>query len=289
MSEMNLEAGAIGRYAAVDVKQSVTMPRSQQITLFSRANNREYRIFIAVPESAPPAEGFPVIYLLDANSVFATMVEAVRLQSRAPDKTGAAAAVVVGIGYPADSPFHPFRHYDYTRSIAHEELPFKPPGGEWPEHGGAEAFMTFILEELKPLIGQKYSINTKRQTIFGHSLGGLFVLHMLYARPEAFQYYIAGSPSIHWNKRILEEEERIFAAALRQSPQPVRLYIGVGEMEKSHHTGMVKLAEQLCERLLKLSLHGVHCEYKEFEGEGHISVLPALISRAVRFALKAEP
>jgi hypothetical protein len=28
---------------------------------------------------------------------------------------------------------------------------------------------------------------------------------------------------------------------------------------------------------------GLHVEYREFEGENHISVLPVLISRAVRF------
>ncbi len=47
---------------------------------------RTYRIFVSFPQEEPPASGFPVIYLLDANSVFGTMAEALRVQSRRPEK-----------------------------------------------------------------------------------------------------------------------------------------------------------------------------------------------------------
>ncbi|MFS0838463.1 alpha/beta hydrolase [Paenibacillus sp. 1P03SA] len=272
------------------------MPRSEQRTMHSRAKNREYRIFIAVPEGEPPASGFPVVYVLDANSVFGTMVEAVRVQSRAPQRTGVIPAIVVGIGYPTDGPFHPARHYDFTRDIRVEELPFKLREGERPEHGGAGAFMAFIEEELKPAIEETYPIDRRRQTIFGHSLGGLFVLHLLFARPEAFQCYIAGSPSIHWNKRVLLEEEQAFASRLSasagQSPgelADIKVFLAIGELEKSHHTGGGENASELCGRLSALAPCGVEAVYKEFEGEGHVSVLPPLISRAVRFALRPEP
>ncbi|SEG46850.1 alpha/beta hydrolase [Paenibacillus sp. UNC499MF] len=282
--------------AAAGVLERVTMPRSEQRTMRSRAENREYRIFIAVPEGEPPASGFPVVYVLDANSVFGTMVEAVRVQSRAPQRTGVIPAIVVGIGYPTDGPFHPARHYDFTRDIRVDELPFKLRDGERPEHGGAEAFMAFIEEELKPAIEETYCIDRRRQTIFGHSLGGLFVLHLLFARPEAFQCYVAGSPSIHWNKRVLLEEEQAFASKLSASagqptgkPVDIKVFLAIGELEKSHHTGGGENASELCERLSALAACGVEAEYKDFEGEGHVSVLPPLISRAVRFALRPEP
>lgn len=281
--------------AAAGILERVTMPRSEQRTLRSRADNREYRIFIAVPEGEPPASGFPVVYVLDANSVFGTMVEAVRVQSRAPQRTGVIPAIVVGIGYPTDGPFHPARHYDFTRDIRVEELPFKLRDGERPEHGGAEAFMTFIEEELKPVIEETYSIDRRRQTIFGHSLGGMFVLHLLFAKPEAFQCYIAGSPSIHWNKPVLLEEEQAFASKLSASGQSadksadIKLFLAIGELEKSHHTGGGENASELCGRLSALADYGLETAYKEFEGEGHVSVLPPLISRAVRFALRPEP
>ncbi|GIQ63876.1 hypothetical protein PACILC2_24440 [Paenibacillus cisolokensis] len=95
-------------------RPKVEIPRSVQWTMRSRAENRSYQIMVAAPAEDPPPSGFPVIYLLDANSVFGTVVEAVRLQGGRPDKTGVVPAVVVGIGYPTERPFSPDRYYDYT-------------------------------------------------------------------------------------------------------------------------------------------------------------------------------
>ncbi|MBL3615547.1 alpha/beta hydrolase, partial [Bacillus sp. RHFS18] len=84
---------------------------------------RTYRIFVSFPQEEPPASGFPVIYLLDANSVFGTMAEALRVQSRRPEKTGVVPAVIVGIGYPTDQPFSAERHSDFTMPLSESELP----------------------------------------------------------------------------------------------------------------------------------------------------------------------
>lgn len=51
-----------------------------------------------------------------------------------------------------------------------------------------------------PIIAEKYPVNRKSQTLFGHSLSGLFVLWTLFTRPELFQTYLVFSPSIRWNK-----------------------------------------------------------------------------------------
>jgi hypothetical protein len=265
-------------------RREFTIPRTGQRVMHSRAENREYRIFVAKPDGDPPSSGFPVIYLLDANAVFGTMVEAVRVQGRRPDKTGVVPAVIVGIGYQTEEPFSPARHYDFTMPVPLTELPARPDGGEWPAQGGAESFLRFIEEELKPEIEREFKIDSNRQTIFGHSLGGLFVLHALFTRPFAFQTYVAGSPSIHWNKRLILEEEQQFVSRLEQENINVRILIAVGELEKSHQSRMNDNAKELSERLLTLANRGVYVEFHEFEGEGHVSVLPALISRALRFA-----
>ncbi|MCS7463020.1 alpha/beta hydrolase [Paenibacillus doosanensis] len=263
---------------------------TRRYSIVSRGERREYRISVAMPVQEPPPSGFPVIYLLDANAVFATMVEAVRVQSRRPEKTGVVPAIVVGIGYRTEEPFAPERYYDFTLPVPIEELPAKPDGTPWPEQGGADAFLTFIEEDLKPQIAQSYPVDSGRQTIFGHSLGGLFVLHTLFTRPEAFQTYIAGSPSIHWNRRCILEEERQFPEKLEQIHSPgqrnVDVLIAVGELEGRHPSGMNGNAMEMAQRLASLANRGVRAEFKQFEDEGHVSVLPVLISRALRFALR---
>ena len=78
------------------------------------------------------------------------------------------------------------------------------------------------------------------------------------------------------------------AEAMKERPYPVRLLLGAGELERSHVTGNSISASELAKRLAVLSEYGMYAEFKEFEGEGHLSVLPVLISKALRFALHPE-
>lgn len=267
--------------------REVTVPRSEQWDVCSRGSGRPYRIFVAVPaEEAPPA-GHPVIYVLDANSTFGTLAETVRAQSRAKAKTGVDPAVVVGIGYPTDAPFDPARFYDFTLPVQAEELPPHPHGDAWPEMGGAEAFSRFIEEELKPAIERKFNIDRGRQAIIGHSLGGLCVLQMLFTRPGAFKTYIAGSPSIHWNRPFIQEAGERFLARMHQEHADIQVMIAVGEREQGHPSRMTENARELAERLAAVSSSGVRTAFYEFADEGHISLLPVLMSHAARYALSS--
>lgn len=268
--------------------QEVTLPRTKQRVMYSRSGNRKYRIFLSVPDSAPPSSGYPVIYLLDANAMFATMVETIKVQTVRPEKTGVVPTVVVGIGYDTEAPFPPDRHYDFTMTETDQDRPLRPDGTDWPPQGGAESFLKFIEEDLKPQIEREVKIDTHRQTIFGHSLGGLFVLHVLFSRPDTFQTYVAGSPSIHWNKQYILKEEQEFVSRLRLNSTETRVLIAVGELEKGHQSRMTENAKELAERLSPLASRGVSVEFKEYEDEGHVSILPALISKTLRFALNAK-
>ncbi|MGZ0084233.1 alpha/beta hydrolase [Caldibacillus thermoamylovorans] len=260
-----------------------TIPRTKQRVMYSHYGNREYRIFVAQPDVDPPPLGFPVIYVLDANSVFGTMVEAMRVQAGRPDRTGVVPAVIVGIGYPTEKPFSPARFYDFTMSVPESELPAHPDGTAWPEMGGAEAFLEFIETELKPEIQRELPVDRTKQAIFGHSLGGLFVLQVLFTKPTAFRTYIAGSPSIHWSKQLLLEAEQRFVARITQETLNVDVLLAAGELERSHKSRINAHAEELVERLSAFTDFGVYVEFQEFAGEGHVTVLPALISRALRF------
>ncbi|MFB4329464.1 alpha/beta hydrolase [Paenibacillus sp. CR_12] len=268
------------------MRRSVVLARAEHWGMRSRGGRR-YRIITAQPTGPAPPSGYPVIYLLDGNSVFHTMVETLRLQCHRPDKTGILPAVVVGIGYETEGQYASDRFYDYT-PYPNTKFRNKLDGDSVPEQGGAAEFLQFIEEELKPQIEGEFNIDRHRQTIFGHSLGGLFTLYAMFSKPQAFSCYIAGSPSIHWNSECLRELEQRYADQVKEQPYPVRLLLGAGELERPHVTGNCIRASELAERLAVLSEYGIHAEFKEFEGEGHLSVLPVLISRALRFALYPE-
>jgi len=249
----------------------------------SEDGSRTYRIRIARPTQPPPPTGYPVLYVLDANAVFGTAAEAVNVQGRRSDKTGVAPALVVGIGYSSEEPFPPDRHYDFTLDSDPAVLPSHPRGEQWPPQGGARQFLRFLERCLKPEIARSYAVDAARQTLFGHSLGGLFTLYALFASPGAFRTYIAGSPSIHWNKSSLLAEEAAFAAR-GKADEELRLLIAVGSLEENHKSRMVDHARELSERLAALNRPGLRVEYRSFEDDNHVSLLPGLISRAIRFA-----
>lgn len=264
----------------------VPISGAQQIIMTSREGNQEYQIFVFKPNEEPPPSGYPVIYVLDANSVFGTFVESVRLQSSRPEKTGVVPAIIVGIGYVTDELFSSSRHYDFTMPGTVPELNNRPDGTPWPRRGGAEYFLKFIEEDLKPKIQRYFRIDNKRETLFGHSLGGLFVLQILYTRPDLFNTFASGSPSIYFNKNFFLENEKGFQYKLRQQNINVDVFVGVGELEKDHRSNMTDNAREFSSHLSALKGCGVRTsEFVEFEGESHLSVLLPFINRVLRFAL----
>ncbi|MEF3353596.1 alpha/beta hydrolase-fold protein [Paenibacillus sp. GYB006] len=265
--------------------KNVTLAGTDEWSVTSSINGQEYRVQIYQPSGKVPASGFPIIYTLDGNSTFTMTAEMVRIQSLRPEKTGVVPAIVVGIGYNVEAPFPAKRHYDFTMPAPEKDLPELPFGRTLPEQGGALDFMSFVEDQLKPLVESRYPVDSSRQMIVGHSLGGLFVLHMLFARPHSFHTYIAGSPSIHWNEMYLRQQEQKWLEEVNKGRHKLntRVLIAVGEREGNLKVPMVRNAEEQAERLSKLEEFGVHVAYQAFEAENHLSIVPVLINRALRF------
>lgn len=240
---------------------------------------REYRVFVAVPDAPPPEAGYPVLYSLDGNASFGSLAEAMRLQSRGPH--GIPAALIVGIGYDSLEPLVTTERFrDYTVYAEDGELPERPGGTKWPETGGADEFLDFLERQLKPELERRYRINRAKQTLFGHSLGGFVTLYAMMTRREAFQRYAAASPSVWWKNHVLytlwEQAGETFPDAGESAPE-ILLITGTKEKES-----MIRDARELMNRLTQ-TCPKLAVEYKEVEREGHVSVLPALISELLRF------
>lgn len=68
----------------------------------------------------------------------------------------------------------------------------------WPHSGNAGKFLSFIKTELIPYINSHYPSNGDN-TIWGHSLAGMFVLYAMINEPALFKSYIAMDPSVWWD------------------------------------------------------------------------------------------
>lgn len=253
----------------------------------AQATGREYRILLAPPDAPPPPNGYPVIYLLDAEMCFVTAAEALRWQTRPPK--GFEPAVLVGIAYPGHLDRVKERFLDYTTPADPAALPVRGNGEPWPPVGGAEAFLDFVETGLMPAVEARFPTDRSRRAFIGHSLGGFLVLHALFTRARMFRTYVAGSPSIWWNGHVLLEEEAAFTRKLlEQSPggeRELTVFLGAGGREGGGDSRMLENAMEMGERLSALKTRGLSAFVQEFAGEGHISVVPALLARGIRLAL----
>ncbi|MFT3778761.1 MAG: alpha/beta hydrolase-fold protein [Ottowia sp.] len=270
---------------------AVELPGTQARRLRAAANGTGYRVNVWLPPGPPPPAGFPALYVLDGNALFGTFVEAVRRGSRRPDATGIGPAAVIGIAHDGDELFaDALRRRDYTPG---------PPAGEAAPGavGGAAAFLAFIADELAPLLRSELPLDGTRQTLFGHSLAGFFVLHALAARPQAFRTWAAISPSIWWDPAGLHAA---LAAALKDAHGP-RVFMAVGEWEDAvppwqrEHPGHAQLVARRAQRrmvgnaqALAAALAGwlgpAQVAFRVFPEEDHASILMIAAQRALRFA-----
>lgn len=162
--------------------------------LTSPDGERHYRITVAIPKKAPPEAGYTPIYLLDGNAALAALDE----QSlKAMD--AATPPVLIALGYDTDHRFDvEARQWDYTPRRPNQD-PIIDDRHPERRGGGADDFIKLINDTIMAEAERDLLINTSERAIWGHSFGGLFVLHTLFTHPSSFDHWYAASPTLHWN------------------------------------------------------------------------------------------
>jgi uncharacterized protein len=291
--------------ADAGAKTPVELFGASRFDLASKISARTYRIFVYKPLTPAPPSGYPVIFVTDGNGMFPLAAGQMALMTLAGK-----GAVVVGIGYPTDDFMKPMmlRYRDLTPATKDKSLfPTQPPLAPADQGGAAELFFRFITEELRPAVSASYSIDAHQQTLYGHSLGGLFVLGVMFNHPESFNNYVASSPSIWWDNKSVLKDESSFLAKLKGAKHPIRVLICVGAKEQDPYSyvppganmtlsevnkkiaeaRMVDNARDLAQRLKQAGpKSGVVVRFQDFSAEDHLSVVPASLSRALGFALE---
>jgi uncharacterized protein len=273
-----------------------SFPAVRQRQLHSVYTGRDYRILVSRPETPPPAAGFPILYVLDGHTAFPFAALIARERSERGPVLGIDPGIVVGIVHlRTDTDPNP-RADDFTPPAADLADTGDFSGNK---QGGADRFLDFLETELKPLLAAEFKIDATRQTLFGHSYGGLFTLHTLFTRPAAFQHYVAASPSIWWNHRhVLTERDAFLKTALPEllkTGSPPSLVLSVGDQEQTplpHHLKAGR-AEMLVSRRMVdnardlsalLAAVGLPTRLYLFENENHGTARTPALNHAVRVA-----
>lgn len=125
---------------------------------------------------------YPVLYMTDGDAQMAHTASTVEFLAR---NGRMSELIVVGI-----------TNTDRTRDLTPTKAS-RVDLAQSPTAGGADNFLKFIETELIPDIEKRYRVQPYR-ILAGHSLGGLFAVHVMVTRPELFGSYVAVSPSLQW-------------------------------------------------------------------------------------------
>jgi predicted alpha/beta superfamily hydrolase len=138
-------------------------------------------LWLSTPEGEPPAQGWPLLIVLEGEAYFTAAAEAARRLARRAQKTRVGPMMVLGVALaPGADPD--------GRTVA-------PRGPDRPRRLGAGGL---------PL-ANPHGADPARAALMGHSMSGQFVLEAR-ARSAPFARFVAVSPSIWWNPAVIETQ-----------------------------------------------------------------------------------
>jgi Putative esterase len=231
-----------------------TAPRgSRQLShITSRHTGTGYPIHLYLPPDSEGVRGtLPVVYLLDGDSRFTTMVELV--------EASRSRVIVAAIGNEA------LRARDYV------PMNSCTTGG-----GGHVAFFNFIRHELIPHVESTIGGHPGRRILLGHSHGGSFVLFAAFneaAGSHHFSAYLASDASVGCMRDTVYGWESAYASA--NPTLPVRLHLAYAS-----NVDNIELATHLQGR----RYGGLTLAAQAYAG-GHVGMIPLAFAQALAFAL----
>lgn len=214
-------------------------------------------VWVALPPDyeAWPDRRYDVVYVLDGRGLFPSAVAAARFLAT---YEGAPPVIVVGI----DSLGPAERRRDFT-----------PTPGDGPPQGsgGAAAFLDFLAETVLPHVDGAYRTRPRRLLI-GHSLSGLFALHVRLSRPDLFAHHLAISPTLGWDGA--EILSRIAEPPRRTGQGLGSAYVSMADDAPSYLAAMAEL-ERLVVRRPEWTL-------ARFPGHSHVTTVPPALFAGMR-------
>jgi predicted alpha/beta superfamily hydrolase len=252
----------------------------------SKINGQTYRLVVSTPPLPAPPNGYPVLYVLDGHWYYDDFA---RAALKAIDRRETVPFIVVGVTYPVDSQTEIIsrRNYDLTLPLPG---PYPFPG----RRGGADVFLQFLDQEVKPFVAAHYKVDASNQVLFGHSYAGLTALHELFRNPGAFSAYIVSSPAIWWGDKQVLTDEAAFSQQVREGRIHARILISAADAERAAEVNqagitvrMLDDASDLASRLKALDAPSTPVSWMIVADANHMSEPLLSADRVVRFAIRA--
>ena len=253
----------------------------------SKILNEKRKIWIYVPKGIADSvflpQRYPVVYLLDGDTHFSSVVGMLQQMSSASGRRICPEMIVVGIP-----------NTKRTRDLT----PTKPTDDTSNSSGGGEQFMFFIENELMHYIDSAYPTQPYKMLI-GHSLGGLTVMNTLLNHTKLFNSYVAIDPSMWWdNQNLLKASKQLF---LKNKFAGKSLFVGIAN---TMETGMnindvvndttagtlhIRSILEMDKFIKTQNLQGLNYASKYYENDSHGSVTLITEYDALRLIFNKYP
>ena len=221
--------------------QKITI--GEKFTIHSKALNEDRKIMVYTPTGYENSDAkYPVVYLLDGETHFVHaygVVDFLSTQGLMPQ------SIVVAI-------VNVDRGRDFTPSQISEKS----------QTGGAAKFTAFIKDELKPYINKNYRTQPF-ETIYGHSLGGMYVAYTFLTDPDMFDGYIAVSPYLQYDEDYVT---KMVKENLKDSYDHKFFYMTLGE-EPAYYASVGQFVGTIETKAPK----GLQFDYFQMSGANHAS------------------
>ncbi|MCG9747261.1 alpha/beta hydrolase-fold protein [Shewanella sp. Isolate8] len=257
----------------------VEIPRTAVFELTDPVSKRVYPLWVKLPRSyqSDSERHYPVIYVVDAPYAF----QIVSGMTRFPMNSGKMReAIIVGLSYAKGDKGPQSRVRDYTQVV---------DSGWKLETGGASQYADYLQTVVLPFVAGRYRVNDNELTFVGNSLGGLLGANLLLEKPNLFDNYVLGSPSVWFNgEQILS----LMAKPRAEEKQARRVFLAVGALETPAKAGMqhdmVAGADKLGRHLRRQLGDNLVLESLIIAGARHETAFPTTASQGLYWLLASD-
>jgi predicted alpha/beta superfamily hydrolase len=152
----------------------------------------------------------------------------------------------------------------------------------YPNAGGADNFLSFVKNELFPVVNKNYRTNQDSNAIMGLSFGGLLSSYALFKQPDMFKGYIIISPSLFWNGNSILKTEADYFSNHKYLNKMV--YMAYGSLDDNDW--VISPTNELIQIMQTHKYEGLKFIPQIFSGETHISVYPVALTHGLKAVFK---
>lgn len=250
----------------------VSLPNTEAVSIQSKTLNGEtYQLLVHFPDNYNASQAYDVLFVLDGLSAFPVAIDCLGiLHGECGDKFSEPILVGISDGAMIGKAGNK-RDRDFAPTVF--KTSWGASGG-----GGAGKFLTFVEQEVVPLVENRYK-TTQNRSLYGYSYGGLFASYALLTKPGLFKNILIGSPSLFADENVIQKKiEPAFAKSHKDLP--LRVWLSVGEQEEY----MIDDINDFAKTLQNRQYPGLVLNHTVLKGLNHLTGIHPAMLQAFKWA-----